>query len=388
MKVLWLASWYPSAIEPFNGDFIQRHAQAVSVFHDIDVLHVIKDDKGSLTRNVKVVNQKKGKLAETIVYYFHLLQKLPFLGRFFSELKYRSVFQQQIKIYIQKNGKPDVVHLHVSMRAGIVALWLQKKYGIPYVLTEHSSIFLPEADVKFSDLSRYYRRSIQKVIKGAAAITVVSKHLRSALKAFVPGKKIEVIPNVVNTEIFMPAAKSHGPVLRFVHASSLDANKNPEGILAAFAILKNTLPTFSLDIFGPQNLRLQNMVAALGLQELVKLHGEVAQPVLAEYMQRADALILFSRYETFGCVVIEASACGTPVIVSKIPAMEEIVKEGFNGLVVQRTPEALASALQRLAENEIVFNSAAIAAQAKERFSYATVSAAFSAFYRSVYQNR
>src|SRR5690242_79009 len=146
MKILWLASWYPSRIEPFNGDFVQRHAEAASLYDDIHVIHVIKDPTGSITKTVYVERRKKGRLHERLVYYHNRFQSWPVLGRLFSGLTYWKVFQREISAYLSENGKPDFVHVHVCMKAGLLALWLKRKFGLLYVVTEHSTIFLREAE--------------------------------------------------------------------------------------------------------------------------------------------------------------------------------------------------------------------------------------------------
>jgi glycosyltransferase involved in cell wall biosynthesis len=100
----------------------------------------------------------------------------------------------------------------------------------------------------------------------------------------------------------------------------------------------------------------------------------VTQPVLAAHMRKANALIIYSRYETFGCVVIEANACGLPVIASNIPVMHELIKEGENGFFVRgEDPEALAVALRSFSESPAIFDANRIAKDADARYSYESV---------------
>ena len=67
-KILWLCSWYPNKIEPFNGDFIQRHARAASLYDDIYVIHVAADAFKTASKDEKVINKAEG-LIEHFVYY-------------------------------------------------------------------------------------------------------------------------------------------------------------------------------------------------------------------------------------------------------------------------------------------------------------------------------
>src|SRR5690606_34231878 len=106
---------------------------------------------------------------------------------------------------------------------------------------------------------------------------------------------------------------------------------NPVEILQAFQMLKKDIPAARLAVFGSVKQEIVNKAAALGLADAVSFHPEVAQSVLAEQMNKSAALILYSSYETFGCVIIEANACGVPVIASDIPVFHETVADTVNG---------------------------------------------------------
>lgn len=383
MKILWLASWYPSRIEPFNGDFIQRHAEATSLYHDIDLIHVIKDPQGAFTKSFQVETERKERLREQIIYYFNPVQRLPVLGKLFSVIRYYRIFKKQIAAHIRENGKPDLVHVHVCMRAGLLALWLKRKYGLPYVVSEHASQFLAEAENNIYRAPGYYRFACKKILQKANRISAVSYHLGEAIRKFA-ATSCERIPNVVNTAIFKPGKREPYTPCTFIHVSGLEALKNLDTILSAFALLKEIHSGFVLNIVGSDKKEAKQKAMELGLADNAKFHAEMPQTALAEYMKEADALILFSRYETFGCVLIEAAACGTPVIVNDIPVMQENVKANFNGLIVQNNVDSLAKALADLIEKKVLFDKDAIAIHTKEKYGYETIGQQFSAFYNSV----
>jgi len=54
MKLLWLTGWYPNKTEPYAGDFIQRHAAAVALYHEVEVIHLVRDPDGIVTKDVLV----------------------------------------------------------------------------------------------------------------------------------------------------------------------------------------------------------------------------------------------------------------------------------------------------------------------------------------------
>lgn len=386
MKILWLASWYPNRTEPLTGDFIQRHAQAVSLYHDVYVIHVVRDSKKKITYNVLNEKTSNGGLKEEIIYYYSRRFYFSFFNRLCSYLKYKRVFKKSICEYISHFGKPDLIHVHTGMKAGLLAKWIAKKEGIPYVVSEHWTGFLPESEYRFKDIPFNLRNEWEIVLNQSSGISVVSDYLASNLQKVAGGNlPIIVIPNVVNTAIFNTATMVNNDRLRICHVSGLDFQKNPESIIEAFSILRQSNFRFHVDIFGPIRQSLISLTHEFGLTDDISFHGEVSQCILAKTLKQADLLVLYSRYETFGCVVIEANACGIPVIVSDIPVMHELVKEDMNGIIVKgENPEALAVKIKWFAKNRMKFDSENIAKECSEKYCYKTVGRLFSEWYQLV----
>lgn len=370
MKVLWLASIYPSKLFPYDGDFIQRHARATSLFCEIEVLHVVKDEKGIVTQDVKEIITTTGQLTEKIIYYKPAKTSIRFVDRFLSSLKYKQLSRAAIKKYISENDKPAFLHLHIAMKAGLTALWAKRKYNIPYLLTEHWGGYLDEAVPSIRDYNSIYHYYWNKIITGAKASTYVSLYLEKFIERKYKVQNTQVIPNVVNTDIFYPVEKQPADRIRLIHISTMVYQKNPEAILQALALLKDEF-AFEMYVYGPVTKLQIELMVKLGLEKQVLLKGEVPQEELAKSMQQCDALILYSRFETFGCVLIEANACGVPVIVSNLNVFHEIVEEGVNGIFVEgENPNALAQKIKEFAAQKDNFNKKAIAATAAEKYNY------------------
>ena len=384
---LWLPSWYPNKLAPYDGDFIRRHAQAVSVFNEVMLIYVIRDINGIVTRDVSVEVYKKDKLTEKIIYYYSEKKKLILLDKLFSEIKYRRLYKRTVKEYIGQKGKPAIVHVHVALKAGIIAGWIRNRFHIPYIITEHSTIFLPEEKNKFVDFPLYFRLAWKKIMKQASGISVVSHYLGEQIKKHLSIEYI-VIPNVVDTTIFKPIDHPVSGKMRFIHISSLNCQKNPEAIFHAFALVKNQYQNLYLDIFGPASPHLEQLVTELELQLFVNFHPEIPQNELVQYVQQSRALILYSRYETFGCVIIEANACGIPCIVSNIPVMHEIVEDCVNGIFVPgENPRDLANKIKWFIDNYHGFNKVNIAEGSLSKYSYEVVAKQFLQWYASVLKN-
>jgi glycosyltransferase involved in cell wall biosynthesis len=389
MNTLWIASWYPTRLSPFDGDFVKRHAQAVSLYDHVDVIYVARDTEGTITHGRLKEKSGKGNFTETIVYYYLRRNRFSFVDKLVSAFKYYNYYQKAVKEHIATRGKPQLVHLHVSTKAGLLARWIKKKYDVDYVLTEHWTGFLPEAEDGLRRLPFIIRRQCMNAIRAATALSTVSEYLSTQLKKTVGNRAITIIPNVVDTSIFFPVPTMKSQTMRFLHVSTLGYQKNPEDILRSFAIVKQSFTNFRLDIFGTPNKALIEMCSLLELTNHILFHEEVPQEVLAEYMNKSHALILYSRYETFGCVVIEANACGIPAIVSDIPVMHEILTPCFNGLIVEgQNPIALANVLIAFMEKHRPFKQNEVAEFTERNYGFESVGLKFHKWYELIKQNR
>ena len=386
MKVLWLVSWYPNNLSPFNGDFIKRHAEAVSLYEEVQVIYVVRDERRELANDIIKEELVHGNLGESIVYYATSSMRIPFVGKFLSAQKYKAVNRNVINEYIRKKGVPDLVHVHVGMKAGIIAREIRKKYGTAYVVSEHWTGFLAEAKDQFSALPWYLRRMWRKVMKHAKGYSAVSVYLGRALERTFGTISPRIIPNVVNTSVFFPSGDS-AEGNTFIHISNLEDFKNPQQILRAFKIVFESYPTAELKIFGSTRAAIVQLAKDLGIESRVFFHAEVPQQVLAEQIRKSVALVLYSHYETFGCVVAEANACGVPVIVSDIPVFHETVREGVNGyFAMPNDADALATTMKTILKNRSLFNSHSIALTSVSKYNYEVVGKQFSDWYREVTQ--
>lgn len=385
MKVLWLVSWYPNQLNPLNGDFVQRHAEAVSQFHTVDIIHLCRDEKAVVTKNKHTVFVKKNNCTEKMVYYHSLKTGIRILDRFFSSLLYRKLYKKAIKEYVSSHGLPALVHVHVTMNAGLIALWMKKKYGVKYVVTEHASQLLPEATNNFYQQPAFYRRAWKKVMQYADGLSVVSNYLGDTISKNILAKAYRVIPNVVNTTIFKLGEKTGSDKIRFIYIARIDYQKNTEAVFKAFSLLKKVNPSFELITVTDETEKIHQLIQAFELEEQVMNRAEIPQAALVKLIQQSDALVLYSRYETFGCVVAEANACGVSVIVSDIPTLHELVTEKVNGaFAANENAEALAQKLQWFMENKNSFNPQQIATNAYTRYNYQTVGEQFSNWYNDI----
>jgi colanic acid/amylovoran biosynthesis glycosyltransferase len=166
--------------------------------------------------------------------------------------------------------------------------------------------------------------------------------------------KTRVIRPAVDPEMFRPApeARAHRSMFRFATTGSLIWRKGHEYALVAARKLLDRGHAVQFDIMGggPEKQRLLYTMHDLGLERNVTLHGAMAEEAVVRLLQQCDAFVLPSLSEGISNAVLEAMACGLPVVTTDCGGMAEAVAHGTEGFVVPvRDPEAMASALETLA---------------------------------------
>ncbi len=300
-KILWLCSWYPSKWEPFNGDFIQRHANAAALYNDIHVIHVTYDlpaMKEMPNQEIKTGNN----LTEHIIYF---KRERSFYTKLTNHFRWQSIFKRAIRNYIIKNGKPDLVHVQVPMKAGILGLWIKKNYKVPYLITEHWGIYNDIIDKGYSAHGFAFRQLTKKIFRNANRFLSVSKYLAEGVNRLVGSKEYEVIPNVVNTDLFFYQEKKHS-IFRFIHVSNMVPLKNVQGILRSFKQLLTVTDQVELILAGDTDVHIRAYASSLNIPpEKLTFKGEITYAEVAIEIQKADCFILFSNIENSPCVIGE-----------------------------------------------------------------------------------
>lgn len=164
---------------------------------------------------------------------------------------------------------------------------------------------------------------------------------------------IELIPHGVNGDVFQPAANSPGPPFKILFVGPLEPRKNVQAILHAVSQLQQETDLeveFHIAGDGPEEDRLARLASDLGVNRETVFHGYCTDEELVPLYQSADAFVFPSFKEGFGMVMIEAMACGTPVIAPDEPPFDEVV--GDAGILTGREPEALAEAMHTYASDD------------------------------------
>ena len=231
-------------------------------------------------------------------------------------------------------------------------------------------------------------RIFVKMLKYTDRIIVVCKQAYAeALRNGIPQKKIELIPNCVDCTKFIPAPpgeRKHG-YITFV--GRLDTMKGVHILLEAFAQLKDKWRAAQLRIVGdgPEKANLINLARRLHIDDVVQFYGE--QNDVHTFLKESYLFVLPSLSEGLPNALLEAMACGLPVIATRVGGTVDIIRDEENGLLVEPgDTRQLAGALSRLLEDQALAGRLGIAARQTmlDNFSIGTMICSYRNVYRCV----
>ena len=379
--ILWLPSWYPNKFEPSNGDFIQRHAQATSIYIPVTVYHFPQSGE-TIFLPEDTMEVKQNHNLKEIIHYFSYQ---PAGNNFFNKLKYNILYYKKAKrsleAYFIKYGLPKLVHVHVPMKAGNLAIWIKEKYGIDYLVSEQSSAYMKSSPDYFLKKNFLHRHQVKKIFRVAQTVTNVSATIGKVLSNAFKLKAVHPIHNTVDTRLFN-YTNQKPEVFTFIHVSALGEQKNISGILKAIYSLKKIRADWVLKIIGPYNSGIKEQIDNLSLNEKVHLSGELSYEEVAQSMKDAHVMVLFSKHENFPCVVVEALCTGLPVISSDVAGVKEAVNETNGILVASEDEMQLTKALERIRSTYSSYNPESIARKAAELYSFKTIGKEFFNLYK------
>ena len=224
---------------------------------------------------------------------------------------------------------PDVVQLNVIQKQGLLALWLKRRFAIPYIIIEHWSGYLPE-NGQFRQMSSLQQRFYQRIASQAEMILTVSQALQRAMQSNgIEAKSWGTIDNVVDEFFKFSEFRSQNSEKKtLLHVSCFDEKaKNVKGLLRAAKMLSERRQDWALVLVGTgvDYRDVRAYADALEIPEgLLRWTGELTPQEVANEMHRADALVLSSRYETYGVVLAEAVTARLPILSTPVGIAEEV----------------------------------------------------------------
>lgn len=250
--------------------------------------------------------------------------------------------QRTRRLLRERPGFYDVVHAHGALSALLISL---RSRGVPLVYTEH------DATPWSCRYRKWYERWIRKAIYLALNVTAF-KHADRVITVFpdqareivrfwkIQPERVTVISNGTDIDIFRPTDGVGSRIrseLGFEHyalfVGSLIPRKCPDLLLEAIAETDGIPCVFVGD--GPMRGKLERRAQELGIADRVALLGNVFRSELGHIYREADALVLPSVSDAFPLVALEAMACGTPVLATRVSGLPEMIEDWQTGFLVK-----------------------------------------------------
>lgn len=352
MKALLLTNLYPYQRREDSGIFITNRLQQYrNLGVDYLAVPLAFKESGAIRFLRKILKRKEivplrelnGVRYEPVFLERKLFDLLTF--KFFWSI-FPSFVEKKVYHYAEKFSRRvaesvgnnyDVIHAHgmyLPVPAGLVARKISEVWNIPFVITLHGS------DVNIYMAHKGVKDLYIETLESASKCIFVSNKLLEAAKSFgYSGKNAVVIPNGYDPEIFKPMDKNkvrkelriHKENYKYVgFVGSLIPRKRADKLGKMFNLIAKEIPKTFFIVIGDGPLRGKVEKETKGLN--IIFTGGISQKEVAKYMNAMDVMMLPSRKEGFGAVVIEAQACGTCVVGSSNGGIPEAI--GFEEYVV------------------------------------------------------
>lgn len=344
MKVLYITMMYPVPKYPQKGVFCHEQVKALKQigvevdvvvplpFYDKDYEKSEWDYEGVHIRYIR---------------YF----KLPGVRGFENIGKYLYHALKRAKIDFDQY---DILHADAPLPAGDAMRTISQKYGIPLVVHGHGlDVFLEESYKNAKNCDKIVKTSIRVYQEAAAIVGVSQKVLDQIQKKVDISKKGYVVYNGVDTDEFVPVGHKNRRIEIVSIGNLIPLKGHDYTIQAVKKIVEKGKYDIHLTIAGrgEKEAELKTLVEKLELSKYVQFVGYVTYDKIVSLLQNSDVFVLPSYYEALGCVYLEAMACGVPVIGCWGNGIDEIIRNGQDGYLVEgKNVESIVENVEKMLE--------------------------------------
>jgi teichuronic acid biosynthesis glycosyltransferase TuaC len=362
LRILSFTTLYPNAEQPVHGIFVENRLRrlvetgqaSVTVVAPVPWFPFKSQTFGTYGRYARVPDQER---RHGIDIYHPRFKTLPKIGMNIApRLMYDGV-RSFVMDLVERQGPFDVIDAHYFYPDGIAAMMLSNDLGLPISITARGTDLnlIPQYDKPRSQIHA-------AALKADAIITVCDALQQPLLDMGISPDKMTTLRNGVDLDLFTPqdraTARAHwkvggvgnveGTVL--VSVGGLNERKGHHLIIEALKDLPDT--TLLIAGGGADAGRLQKLAYSQGVADRVRLLGVVPHDNLASLYSAADLLVLASSREGWANVLLEAMACGTPVVATDIWGTSEVVAAPEAGLLIaERSAPAIVAGVRRLLAN-------------------------------------
>jgi len=398
MRIFIIPSWCPTADQPLSGTFFIEQANAIAQLRPDWKVGLIYFDLARsrfplrpwhfprFLRDYLTKPRLHYSKATSGLHEYHVWSS--YFPRFGKYSKWScnvralaSQAEQVLTAFSRQFGKPNLIHAHSVYPGGAAAVALSKKYKIPVGLTEHAGPFPPPT----MQLPSGQMLPLISNTYAAASCSAVSKHLADRIDSLNLASNISILPN------FLPESYGENTATKtsschafsFLSVGSPSYAKGTDLLLKALSYLDSNV---TLNIVGDscEISYYKSMAASLRLEQRVTWLGAVPRFNMPDIYAKCDAFILPSRSETFGVCLIEALACGKPIIATQCGGPEDIVHDLIGALVPVNDVQGLVEAMLEMIDSLPRYSPQAIRSDFLLRFAATPVIERIEAWYTEI----
>lgn len=384
MKVLVVSHLYPSSLSQTSGSFVHNQVRFLQAHCPIRVVSPTPwfpslpgfgrwSGYGRIERH-EVLDEVE-------------VDRPPYLI-----LPRRILFSHNWRSYLAalhrgSSALPDLIHAHCAYPDGLAAVEYGRRTGRPVVITVHGHDIkiLPRANARWRNL-------VLQALKGAEIVIAVSPDMGTRVEQLgITADKIRIIPNGVDCHLFK-AGSTRRPGCggwRLLYVGRFDPAKGIGVLLEAVWHVRKKRRDIQLMLIGGNAatgtgkvFRIQ--AEKLGLGDCVQFIDEIPWTEVPDHLNAADIFVLPSFSEGLPLVLLEAMACGLPVVATRCGGPSELVVEETGRLVEVGDVKGLAEAMEEVIQNHRSFDREAIRRRAEEQYDYRSIAARIHKVYEAV----
>lgn len=330
LKILVLTNLFPSPWDPLRSPFNRQQFERLGREHDVEVITAV-DFRERFGRKRAAFHANHVTTDHFVFFYPPLIGRSLHAASWLLSLlvqKFRRLRRAHYDCMLLSWGYPDAA----------AASWLARHLGIPYVVKVHGT------DLNVKAQQALLRPQIRQALRGAQGVIAVSQALADKAVALgVDPARVHVLYNGVEQNLFAPGSRRGARAKLglpqderlLLYVGNLKDTKGCLDLLEALPRVLLTHPDARLLYVGtgPCREALQQRAAALGCGDRVQLIGAVEHYALGDWFRAADLLCLPSHNEGVPNVVLEAMACGTPVVATRVGGIPEVLPDHAGILV-------------------------------------------------------
>ncbi len=389
MHVLVIPSWYKTPQQPLSGTFFEEQTRMLlNKGYKVGILYTSYNSQFNIKTALKqfVKKNQPDDFVDNGIPTFYSFSNALVSSRFQKINYWFTCYKafKKYKKYVHQYGKPDIIHAHSAFVGGWVARYISEKQKIRYIFTEHTSSILHSKwitnDIVSMDIVKktFFDAQVSVFVSNAFRQDLISKYNFPPINAV-------TIPNVVNPIFYnttIKIEKSKPFVLLCI--ALLGINKQHKLLFDAIYLITKQGYNVRLNLIGDgaEKNNLINYANEKKIQNLVSFLGAQCREIVKQEIDKAHIVVSASKFESFGLSIVEAFACGRPVVAIDSGGPRDTITRENGVLVKENSAEKLAEGIISVMNNYGNYDQGKIIADCINKYSENAVLAKLEPLYQ------